>query len=230
MEKRNKNGRSWFSNYLNSSIGKKQTMAVAGLLWIGFVVNHLIGNFPMVFSSDVFNLVANFYATNKVIMYSGEVILSFLLFLHGFQAIRLKLENNKARPQAYAVVKKKGKAGSASFTMIYTGITLLFFLVFHIYTFKYGTYIETTVDGVVMRDMYATVAESFSQAWYSAIYIVCMIAVGLHLSHGLQSAFQTFGLNHTKYWGLISLSSKGLALVVSLGNIGITVVMFLKGA
>ncbi len=223
---------SWIKTYTKSSIGKKQLMAVSGLAWAGFVFGHFVGNTPLLLgesAAPAFNKYANFLTSLGGALYAVEAILMVLLLSHMVLAIKTRMENKKARPIGYLVNAKRGDRGIASFTMPYTGLIILIFLIVHIATFKYGPYYETTYDGVVMRDLYKTVAEWYGQWYYALFYLVSMIALGLHLGHGFGSALQTFGLNHPRYNALINKASIGYALLIGGGNAIITIVMFVRG-
>ncbi len=230
MEATKKSSIAWIGTYLTSSVGKKQLMAVTGLMWVAFLLNHMAGNIPMIFSPEAFNKVANFYATNKIIMYGGEFVLATLLLTHMILALVTYFQNKKARPVKYAVVKRSGEAGKASFTMIYTGIFIAIFLVLHIKAIKYGQMGVVRYDGVEMADMYTLVATLFTDWSFALFYAIAMVMVGLHVSHAVQSVAQTFGFNHPKFSGIIQGLSKGLGLLIGIGNIAITTVMFMKGA
>jgi len=224
---------SWIKTYLTSSIGKKQLMAVTGLAWAGFVFGHFIGNTPLLFGeaqAESFNKYANFLTSLGGILYVVEAILTILLLTHVVFAMKTRRENKKARPIGYLVSAKRGKRSFASFTMPYTGMIIFIFIVVHIVTFKYGPYYETSYDGVVMRDLYKTVAEWYALWYYALFYFVAMIALGIHLGHGFGSALQTFGLNHPRFNGLISKVSIGYALIIGGGNAIITLIMFIRGA
>jgi succinate dehydrogenase / fumarate reductase cytochrome b subunit len=230
---------SWFKTYTKSSIGKKQVMAVTGLAWAGFAVTHLLGNIPLAFGAkEIFNAYAKGLSDLGPLLYIAELGLIVILVLHMFLAFKTRMENKAARPIAYAVSARKGVKGIASFTMPYTGMAIFFFLILHIVTFKYGSYycvgIESAMDPKacsdgVARDLYRTVAEEFSKFWYSAIYIVAMLTFGLHVSHGVGSALQTFGLNHPRYNSLVTKLSTGYGVFIAGGNILIVIAVMVRG-
>ncbi len=226
---------SWIKSYTQSSIGKKQLMAVSGLAWAGFVLGHFIGNTPLLFGeakAEAFNKYAHFLASLGGALYVVEVILLLLLCMHFVLAFKTRIENKKARPIGYLVNANSGDRGFASFHMPITGVLILIFIIVHLITFKWGKGFETvmvTYDGVEMRDLYACVAYWFSQAWYAVFYLVVMVALGLHLGHGVGSALQTFGLNHPRYNGLIKKVSVCYAILIGGGNAVITIAMFIRG-
>lgn len=200
-----------------SSIGKKQVMAVTGLLLCGFLVTHMLGNFTLFIGADAFNKYSHALISNPLI-YFAEVALALLFISHIAMAIRVIIENKKARPIPYYSYKKSGRGATfASNTMPATGIIALVFLVSHILNLKYGAYYTTVVGGVEMRDIYRTTMEYFQYPSHVIGYIVAMVALGIHTSHGFWSAFQSLGLNHPKYMPKIELLSTLYGFFIAIG-------------
>ena len=204
-------------NYFTSSIGKKQIMALTGFGLVGFTATHLLGNLLIFFGADVFNLYA-YKLTSNPLIYVAEAGLIAMFLLHLFLAVVLKVQNSAARPHGYYVKVRTGRGETwASATMPYTGIILLVFIILHLLNFKYGTNYPTTVDGVEMRDVFKTVVEYFANPFYVAWYVIAMLALGLHTSHGVQSVFQTWGFNHPKYTPVVQTLSLAYGLFVAAG-------------
>lgn len=215
--------------YLNSSIMKKQIMGVTGLLLCGFLASHLAGNLLIYVGDRAFNSYGHALITNPLI-YLAEAILLAIFVTHLALAIRLTIENKRARPVAYAVKKPTGRGSTfASSTMPYTGLIILVFLVFHILHFKFGPVYKMTYDGVEMRDLYRLIIEYFRQPLAVVWYIFGMVSVGLHVSHGLWSAFQSLGVNHPKYNKYIKIISKIYAVIITLGYSSLPIYCFLQG-
>lgn len=213
----------------SSSIGKKQIMGVTGLLLCGFLVGHLLGNLTLLVGPDAFNKYAHTLTSNPLI-YGAEFVLGVIFLSHIIMAVRLILENRAARPVPYHTYKKSGRGGTlASATMPVTGIIALVFLVFHILGLKFGTYYSTTLNGVEIRDLYRTTMEYFQNPLHVIGYIIAMVALGFHTSHGFWSAFQSLGLNHPKYMPKIQCASKLFGLVVAIGFSGLAIFCFIKG-
>ncbi|PJB52928.1 MAG: cytochrome B subunit [Bdellovibrio sp. CG_4_9_14_3_um_filter_39_7] len=218
-----------FLHYLNSSIMKKQIMGVTGLLLCGFLVSHLIGNCLIYFGDRAFNTYAHTLVTNPLI-YVAEAILLGIFLTHIFMAMKLTLENKAARPVAYAVKKPTGRGSTiASSTMPYTGLLILVFLIFHILHFKFGPVYKITYDGVEMRDLYRLLIEYFHQPLAVVWYVFCMLALGLHVSHGFWSAFQSIGFNHPKYNACLKNLSKVYALLITIGFSALPIYCYLQG-
>ncbi|MBY0386195.1 succinate dehydrogenase cytochrome b subunit [bacterium] len=195
-------------------------MGVCGAIWAGFVFVHMAGNMLILVSAELYNKYAHAIVSNKPLLYATEVILVGALLVHVGVAIQLVLENRRAKPQKYAVsaVGEK-RATLASRTMAFQGSILLFFIIYHLITFKYGTEYIVSYNGIEMRDLHRLVIEIFQQPLYVVGYIICLLLLGWHLSHGVSSVFQSLGLNHPKYYQKIKWAGCIYALVVAAGFI-----------
>jgi succinate dehydrogenase / fumarate reductase, cytochrome b subunit len=210
-----------------TTIGKKYLMGVTGLIWAGFVFGHMAGNLLLFISPDLYNAYGHALTSGNAI-YLIEAVLIGALAIHIYAGITLTRLNRSARSQAYAVGPNGQKGASlASKTMAPQGLLILAFFILHIATFKYGTYYETTVNGVVMRDLYRLVAEAFMQPAYVVWYIVSLLLLGLHLSHGVGSLFQSLGWRNEKSEPTLKKIGFIYAFVVSAGFIAQPVYMFL---
>ncbi len=216
--------------YLTSAIGRKQLMAVTGLLWSGFVLTHMAANMLILFSAEAYNKYSHALTSNPFI-YLAEAALVFTLLVHIVKGVWVTIENKAARPKKYTMTPSGEKAPRfASKWMIYHGTLLAIFIVYHLITFKYGTHYSITYNGVEMRDLHRLVLEIFQSPIYVAFYVLCMIAVGLHLSHGFYSAFATLGLYHPRYSPMVSKFGYLYGLIIALGFISQPLyVFFLAG-
>lgn len=186
-------------SYLCSSVGKKQIVAITGLVWSGFVLTHMAGNMLILVGPDTYNKYGHAIVTNPAI-YLAEAVLVIALLIHMGLAIKITLENRKARgtgPSQQPSSCEK-RASFASRTMILSGLLVFVFLVTHLITFKYGANYTTTVGGVEMRDLYKLIHEEFHEPLLVGWYIFSLIVLGLHLSHGANSFFQTLGLGSVR--------------------------------
>lgn len=193
-----------------SSLGRKYLMALSGLFLCLFLVVHLIGNLQL-FKDDggrAFNEYTYFMTQNPLIKIVAYVNYLFIL-LHIVDGFMLTAANRKARSQRYAIVDQSKSSTWSSRNMAILGTVIMIFLVIHMRSFwfemKFGSMpvISYDPDGMEYKDMYAVVKEAFSQPWYAGVYVLSMFALGFHLVHGFQSAFQTLGLNHHKYTPVI---------------------------
>lgn len=217
---------------LNSSIGKKYLMGLAGAVWTLFVAGHMAGNLLIFAGPEAFNRYGHAIVSNKPLLYGTEVALTLCLLLHVGLGIALTLQNKKAKPQKYAVQPVTEKRSSwAAKTMAVHGSIILLFVIYHLITFKWGPYYEVEYSGVVMRDLHRLMVEVFASPAYVFGYVVCLILLGFHLSHGAASVFQSMGLNHPRYTPTIKKIGWLYALVVAGGFMSqpLYVFFFVKG-
>ncbi len=185
-----------------TSIGKKYIMGITGLIWAGFVFAHMAGNLLIFVGQEAYNNYGH-GLTSGYSIYLIETILVAALLAHIFCAISLTIENRAARGGKRYAVTPNGEKGSslASRTMAFQGSIVLFFIVSHLITFKFGTFYQ--VGNTDVRDLYKLMVEIFKQPGYVAWYVVSLLLLGAHLSHGVSSIFQSFGFPLEKYAGLI---------------------------
>ena len=208
--------------FLESSIGKKIMVALTGLLLCGFLITHLAGNLFLFVGATSFNRYAEFLESQALLpLAEGGLVVLFLI--HIALTIRAKLANVAARPIGYQAVADKGARTPGSRTMAIGGSLLLLFIIIHVATIKYQ------VGGAKGPDLYSHVAGWFANPLYAGFYVLAMIALGLHLSHGVQSAFQTLGVNHPRYTPLIKKAGLAFAAVMALAFASMPVYFFFAG-
>ncbi len=216
------------SGFLGSTVGKKYLMGISGLVWAGFVLAHMAGNLLIFVSHDAYNTYGHMLTSGNII-YVAEAVLVLALITHVALAINLTATNRAAKETRYAVsAKGKKKATLASRTMAIQGSLILVFIILHLITFKYGTHYETTVNGVVMRDLAKLMEETFQSTGYVVWYLISLILLGFHLSHGVGSSFQSLGLMEGTYRKLWTKLSYGYAFIVALGFIAQPLYLFLR--
>jgi succinate dehydrogenase / fumarate reductase, cytochrome b subunit len=191
-----------------SSLGRKYLMALSGLFLCLFLIVHVVGNLQL-FKDDggqSFNEYTYLMTHNPLIKIVSYVNYLFIL-LHVFDGFLLTRANRAARATNYANVNQSKSSTWSSRNMGILGTLILIFLVIHMRSFwfemHFGEMPTVTYDGKEYKDMYTVVAAAFAELWYSALYVVCMFALGFHLLHGFQSGFQSLGLNHHKYTPII---------------------------
>ena len=175
----------------NSSIGPKIVMGLTGLIGAGFVLGHLAGNLQVYLGPDVFNSYAHFLQSTPEILWPTRITLLVAVILHVAAAVRLTKLNWEARPHAYAAARKYGHTSYAALFMRGSGVLLLAFIVFHILHLTTGTILPETH---LPMDVFGNVVRGFRVWWVSAIYLVAMICLALHLYHGLWASPRTLGL------------------------------------
>jgi len=224
---------SWLSNALTSSLGRKLLMALTGLFLILFLMGHLAGNL-LLFKSDgqAFNEYAKFMTTNPAVKVLS-IITYISILLHVVYSIVITRSNKTARPVGYAVTLGSESSKWSSRNMGILGTIVLLFLVVHLksfwYEMRFGTLPLVNYPEIgEYRDLYTVVAATFTQWWYVALYVIAMIGLGYHLSHGFESAFQTLGLNHKKYTPILEKLGLGFAIIVPALFASIPLFMFFK--
>ncbi len=225
-----------FIGALRSSLGKKYLMGFTGLVWVGFAIGHLIGNLLLLVGREAFNGYALFLETlgHGAAIYVAEAFLLVTIGIHVWNGISVALvDKSAARPIGYQVTGNAGgrsRKGAASQGMIWTGLTILAFLVFHLITFKFaylfGHVENYTLNGEEHVDLYGVVVERFSQAWYVGIYTAVMLLFGMHLKHGVWSAFQSLGLLNKKTTPLAVNAALALAVLLTIGFLFLPVTIF----
>jgi succinate dehydrogenase / fumarate reductase cytochrome b subunit len=180
------------SGFLSSSVGRKVTMSLSGLFLITFLLVHLGVNLTLFVGSETFNGASHFMATNPIIQVMQYVLAAGFIF-HIAMGIKLELKNRASRPIKYAKNNAAANSGWASRNMIYTGILILLFIVLHLKDFfvkiKFGE----------VHDDYQLVTLLFKNPIYVIIYVIAFLLLGIHLSHGFQSAFTSVGARAPKY-------------------------------
>lgn len=203
---------------LTSTVGRKYLMGITGLIWAGFVLVHMIGNMLLFVGKDAYNSYSH-ALTSMELIYVAEAILVIALLVHIYCALSLTLHNRAAKNQKYAVKAKNKRSAFASSTMGIQGSIVLVFIISHLITFKYGPEYQTTVNGVVMRDLARLVIEVFQNPGAVGWYLVALVLLGFHLSHGFSSSFQSLGLMNGTYREPLRKLSWAYAIVVAAGFI-----------
>jgi succinate dehydrogenase / fumarate reductase cytochrome b subunit len=200
----------------SSSIGKKLIMSLSGLFLMLFLVIHAGTNFLTLFGKDTYNAACNFMDTNPIIQVMVPVLaLGFVI--HIIYAIYLTYSNLKARGHQTYAVKNKAKASSwAARNMFILGLIVLGFLALHLIHFWAKMQLQHFIGGHASNDPFGLVADLFRQPVYSSIYLVWIWALWFHLGHGFWSAFQTVGVNNTKWLSRWKIIATGYATIIAL--------------
>ncbi len=211
----------WFGRYLKSSVGAKHVMAVTGLLLVGFVLQHMVGNLQVFAGQEAINAYAAGLKKLGPLLWVARIGLIVIFLVHIASALRLVSLNRAARPVAYKMVKSE-RSSFASRAMAMSGLILLAFLAFHLLHFTLGGGPLKTqfnlIDAYGRHDVYNMVVLGFQKPAVAISYVVAMLLLCLHLSHGVTSLFQSLGLNHPKYNGIFNLAGPVIATLVLVGN------------
>ena len=220
--------------FWQSSVGRKLLISITGVLMVLFVVFHALGNSTIYF--HWINTYSEHLHALPALIWAYRVFMLTVLSVHVFFTIQLTLENNEAKPLAY-VCKRNLSATFASKNMIWTGTAIAIYLVYHLLHFTVQVInpefaAMQHADALGRPDVYEMVVGNFQNFFTSLIYIFAMAALALHLTHGIQSLFQTLGLNNEKTMPPIITAGAITALVLSLLYISIPVLVLagiLKG-
>lgn len=202
----------WLRSFLTSSVGKKVVMAATGLFLISFLLVHASVN-ALIFYNDggkTFNVGAHFMGTNPIIR-TIEIGLVAGFIIHIVQGLLLWKQNRDARPVGYAVKKNSSPWYSRSMALL--GTLLLLFLTVHTSNFWIPNRTNQFVHGEELP-LYEMMLEKFSRPLELVIYSIGCFLLFWHLWHGFRSAFQSLGLNHPKYNGLIAFSGYAFSIIV----------------
>lgn len=212
-----------------SLLSTKIIIGITGILLFVYLILHIAGNALVFLGPEIFNTYSHQLISNPLVV-PVEIGLLVAFLIHLFKAVRMTLQNRRARPMPYA--KKAWAGGSsqkslASATMILTGLAILIFVPIHVKAFKYGPEYDYGQTGI--RDLYRLELENFSSPLTVGLYIVAMILVGFHLWHGVWSSFQSLGLSGPRFTPFIRKLGKVSAVVIAGGFIVITLWVFLQG-
>lgn len=211
-----------------SAVGKKWVMAITGLVIIGFLIFHMVGNWK-IFLPDVagipdidiyaeaLRVIGVPFIPEGVFLWALRtgLIVAFLLHIHA--AYSLTIINQRARPERYRGPREYVSADYAGRTMRWSGTIVIFFVLFHLADLTWG--IEPATPEVWERgEVYANFVATFSRPVVSIFYIISMGLIAIHLHHGAWSMFQSVGINHPRFNSWRRGFATGLALLIFVGN------------
>jgi succinate dehydrogenase cytochrome b subunit len=204
-----------------SSVGKKAVMAVTGAILVLYLVAHMVGNLKIFLGRDDFDHYAHWLRTigepalpHRVFLTITEVVLTVAVILHMWSAVSLARRARKARPVRYAARPAAHEHRYATHVMRYGGVVILLFVIWHLLDLTFGAVNPKGGDAEPYDKVVADFAPSH---WYVTVfYVVAVVMVGLHLRHGLWSAFQTLGWGReSRYRGLRLFADTVAALLVA---------------
>jgi succinate dehydrogenase / fumarate reductase, cytochrome b subunit len=209
-------------------VGKKVVMAVTGVVLVGFVIAHMVGNLKIFLGAEAIDSYAAFLRTMgeplvpyETLLWVARFILLTSVVLHIVAAVELTLINRSARPCAYET-KRSIATSIAALTMRYSGVLLALFIVYHLLHLTVGA-VGFSPGGFHHLKVYDNVVAAFSVWYVSLFYIVAMAALCLHLDHGVWSMFQTLGLNNAGMSPALRVVSRVVAGLVFAGFIAVPV-------
>jgi succinate dehydrogenase / fumarate reductase, cytochrome b subunit len=204
------------ARFYDSTIGKKAIMAVTGAVLFGYLVIHMLGNLQVFLGPSVMNHYAESLHATAPLLWGTRFVLLVSVVLHTWAAIQLTAVKTAARPVSY-VKPSNVQATTGSRTMMLSGPVIALFVIGHLLHLTTGTIHPQFVE----LHPYENLVYGFSNPIASGLYIVAMILVGFHLSHGIWSMFQSLGFNHPRYTPLIKKFAAVFSWILIAGFISV---------
>ncbi|MEI7547007.1 MAG: succinate dehydrogenase cytochrome b subunit [Actinomycetota bacterium] len=214
-------------DFYDTAVGKKYVMAITGIMLLGFVLAHMIGNLKMYLGAEHLNdygeflrnlLVPILPRTIALWLMRGGLITAGLLHVHA--AVSLTRLNRQARSVKYQGPRDYQVANFASRTMRASGVIVFLFIFWHLADLTWGWWNAAGGDGTFVRgDAYGNVVRSFDRVPVSVLYIVANLALGTHLYHGVWSLFQSMGWNNPKFKEWRRYLAVAFATLIVVGNV-----------
>lgn len=215
------------ARFYTAPIGKKAVMAVTGVILVGYVIAHLLGNLQ-IFSAnhEQINAYAAFLhnPNNALALWAARSVLLLAVILHIVASVQLFFQNRAARPVAY-IKKDDVPTSYAARTMVWSGPIVGAFVVFHILHLTVGAVLPTRDVGglAITPDVRYNVISGFQNYAVSGFYIFAMILLCMHLYHGMWSMFQSLGISHPRYTSKLKKGAAILAILIAIGNCSIPI-------
>ncbi len=214
----------WILEFYRSSLGKKQVMAVSGLLLCGFVLAHMVGNLKVYEGPEVYDGYARALRTMGVpfvpesgLLWILRSVLLLAVVLHVHAAWATTRQSHAARPTAYRR-RDTVQTSYAERTMRWGGVIILLFVLYHLAHFTWGVDVAPPAT-FVPHDPYHNLVAGFSIWWVSLIYVVAQVFLAFHLYHGVWSIFQSLGWVPRTGADWRRPLATAFALVIAVGNI-----------
>lgn len=215
-----------------STVGRKLVTGATGLLLVGFLITHLLGNLTL-YKSDgtAFNTYVEKLHSFGSLLTAAEMGLAGLFIVHILNSLWIARTNARARPKGYATgLRTKGghsRSSVASRRMAVTGSLLLIFLILHIWQFRFGPGMAegytVQLKGEEVRDLHRLVIEVLRNPLWMGTYVAVMVFLAMHIRHGFWSAFQTLGAMNPRFNDGVSIAALALALFLGAGFLFIPV-------
>jgi succinate dehydrogenase / fumarate reductase cytochrome b subunit len=218
----------YLCRFRRSTIGLKVAMALTGVVMFGYLVGHVTGNWLLFAGKEKINQYSAFLHHTPALLWGTRVVLFVSVLLHLWATVRFLALRKEARPVAYDAKKSHGSTFAAR-TMFWSGPVIALFIVYHILHLTTGTiHPSFHVDpGTHQVDVYQNLVDGFQKPLASGIYIVGMLAIGLHLSHGLWSMLQTIGVNRPNWECSLKSAAVLLGVLICAGFIAVPVAVLL---
>ena len=211
------------ASFWQSSVGKKAVMAVTGLILVAYLITHVLANLLVFSGPERINRYAQLLHSSGSALWGARLILLAALILHIIAATQLAIRSRAARPEPYAGGRDPQVSTFAARTIRWGGALILLFLIYHILHFTTGTAHPDFVE----LNPHHNVSTGFRNPLVAAVYLLAMLAVGLHLYHGVWSSGRSLGLSQPSPRPLHRRVALVLAVFVWLGFTAIVIAGFL---
>jgi succinate dehydrogenase / fumarate reductase cytochrome b subunit len=208
-----------------TSIGKKILVAVSGFVSFGYIAGHMAGNLQIFLGQNQLNTYAETLHSLGAGLWVVRLALAAFFITHIWLGIQLRAENWMAKPQTNKRQAHK-KSTIASRTMIYTGLLILTFFIYHVLHFTARTTdarFENLIDPLGRYDVYSMVILGFQNPVISIFYVMAILFLTYHLSHGISSMLQSMGWNNPRSQKLMDRLSIIIAVVIFLGYVAVPI-------
>ncbi|RAP29462.1 succinate:quinone oxidoreductase [Candidatus Marinamargulisbacteria bacterium SCGC AG-343-D04] len=205
-------------NYLKTSIGQKQLVAISGLGMVFFLIAHLLGNFLIFLGPQAINDYSDKLHDLGPLLWVARIGLIVIFLMHFSLVVYLTMKNKKARPVEYVKPLHKKTRSIFTATMRISGVLIFVYIFWHLYDYTLTPHsMDNSVINGEYYGLYGHVYNSFLNPIRSVFYILVMFSIGFHLIHGVYSVLQTFGFSHKVYSPVIKKTTVTLAILLSLG-------------
>ncbi len=226
--------RPFLVEFYRSDVGRKWAMAVSGIVLLGFVLSHMIGNLHLYEGpaevneyGEALRDLGGALAPRTSILWIIRLGLIAAFVIHIHAAFALALKNRKMRPVRYESKRDYLVANYASRTMLWSGIIVLAFLAFHLADFTWGAPEPVATGDYFRGDIYSNVVASFERVPVAIFYIIANLALGLHIYHGAWSLFQSLGVNNPRFNVWRRWFAAGFAGVIVVGNVSFPIMVMI---
>jgi succinate dehydrogenase / fumarate reductase, cytochrome b subunit len=219
---------SYLGRFLSSNIGLKVLMALTGVVMFGYLIGHVTGNMLIFKGPEAINSYSKFLHDSTGLLWGTRILLLVSVVIHIWATIRFLQLRSSARPVAYAMKQPHGTTFAAR-TMYWSGPVIALFIIYHILHLTTGTVHPSFHADPATRqvDVYRNLVDGFQRPLASGIYIVAMLAIAFHLSHGVWSLLQTIGVNRPNWECALRTIAVILAVVICGGFIAVPAAILL---
>jgi succinate dehydrogenase / fumarate reductase cytochrome b subunit len=204
--------------WYQTTLGKKVVVAVTGVILVGYLVAHMLGNLQIFIGREAINAYSAFLHSLPEVLWGARVVLLASIVAHIVASVQLATRNQDARALGYRQ-KRYRESSYYARTMLWSGPLIATFVVYHLLHLTTGTVGPRFAEG----DVYSNLVRGFSVPYIAGFYVVAMVLLGMHLRHGLWSLLQTLGLSHPRWNETRGKLATGLTVVLVLGFISVPV-------